>query len=342
MQRQITPSLTVTLAYVGSHGVHGEYINGDGDYTSPTGLTSAGWLWPTPVVSTTTRINPNPHYDGIVVETWNSTSIFNSMLAQVTQRMSHGFQIQGSFTWARGVDDNDSVTYFGAYDASLSEQFPFVNNRARSDFNVKDNLTVNGSWTAPKPNFSSHAMNVAVGGWVLQSIVTARTGTPFSATISGDPLGLNNGATIDFPNCNPGAAGCTPGGVNPGNVAHYVNLSCFSLPMSTPAISSSCVAFSATLPGTCKNLLGNSGRNLLTAPGLVNVDFSVIKNHQVTERLNAQFRAEFYNLFNKTNFNYPSSTALYSAAGASIGGAGALTATSTNSRQIQFGLKMVW
>jgi hypothetical protein len=139
------------------------------------------------------------------------------MLTQVTQRMSHSSQIQDSFAWARGVDDNDAGPYFATYANSLSEQLSFANNRALSDFNVKENLTANGSWTAPKPNFSSNAVNLAVGGWVLQSIVTARAGTPFTPTISGDPLGLNSGTTIDFPQYNPGASGCTPGGVNLGN-----------------------------------------------------------------------------------------------------------------------------
>ena len=177
---------------------------------------------------------------------------------------------------------------------------------------------------------------------MLQSIVTARTGVPFSVLINGDPLSTNTGTSVDFPQYNPSAPGCTPGGVNPGNPNNYINMSCFSVPMATPAIASQCKAFSS-VPGSCANLVGNATRNLLTAPGLVNVDFSVIKNHQITERLNAQFRAETFNLFNRANFNYPSANTLFSGAnGTPIGNAGQITTTSNTSRQIQLALKLVW
>ena len=180
---------------------------------------------------------------------------------------------------------------------------------------------------------------------MVQSIVTARSGMPFSVSISGDALGTKAGTPMDYPQYNPGASGCTAGAVNPGNPNQYLNLSCFSLPMATPAISASCVAFTkAPYPGTCANLLGNTTRNAFVGPGMVNADFSLLKNHQVTERLNAQFRAEVFNMFNKPNFNYPSPSplALYGATGAPIGGAGKITTTSTPARQIQFAVKLVW
>lgn len=50
---------------------------------------------------------------------------------------------------------------------------------------------------------------------------------------------------------------------------------------------------------------GNAGRNILDGPGLATIDFSIVKNTHVTERLNTQFRAEFFNLINHTNFNLP-------------------------------------
>ena len=59
------------------------------------------------------------------------------------------------------------------------------------------------------------------------------------------------------------------------------------------------------IPGTCANLLGNSGRNSVYGPGLVDFDFSVIKDTKISERLNVQFRAEIFNIFNRTNFNPP-------------------------------------
>ncbi len=62
----------------------------------------------------------------------------------------------------------------------------------------------------------------------------------------------------------------------------------------------------------------------------------------VTERLNVQFRAEFFNLFNHTNFNTPNPVVFTAATGAASPTAGVITATSTSSRQIQFGLKLLF
>jgi len=341
VEQQITPSLSLMLAYVGSAGVHLEESDYDVNYAAPTADTSAGWLYPIPIGSGI-KPNSNPKLFSITENNWLGHSSYNGMLGQVTQRLNHGFQVQGSFTWGKGFGLNNSAPYTGTFRNSLNEFFLFENNRARNDYDIKDNLVVNGSWTAPNPHFDSHTANLALGGWVLQSIVSARTGVPFSVLMNGDPLGTNTGTPVDFPQYNPSASGCTPGGVNPGNPANYINMKCFSVPMATPAIASQCVAFS-TVPGSCANLVGNAGRNILTAPGLVDVDFSVIKNHQITERLNAQFRAEFFNLFNRPSFNYPSNNTLFSGAnGTAIGNAGQITTTSDYSRQIQFALKLVW
>jgi hypothetical protein len=85
---------------------------------------------------------------------------------------------------------------------------------------------------------------------------------------------------------------------------------------------------------------GNLGRGTYSGPGLSTVDFSLLKNTAVNERLNAQFRAEFFNIFNHTNLGTPN--AITFAGTAYSGSAGLITATATTSRQIQFGLKLIW
>ena len=93
-------------------------------------------------------------------------------------------------------------------------------------------------------------------------------------------------------------------------------------------------------------LLGNSGRNILIGPGLVNMDFSVAKNipiRKISEASRAQFRVELFNAFNHPNFLPPlNNLNLFDAAGRPIPNAGMLDATATSSRQIQFALKVVW
>ena len=86
---------------------------------------------------------------------------------------------------------------------------------------------------------------------------------------------------------------------------------------------------------------GNLGYNTLTAPGLATFDFSVLKNLKVSESKRLQFRAEFFNLFNRVNFALPGDSPFLSS-GARNPQAGKITATRTTARQIQFGLKFIF
>jgi hypothetical protein len=84
------------------------------------------------------------------------------------------------------------------------------------------------------------------------------------------------------------------------------------------------------------------GRDTLIGPGVSELDFSILKNTILTERLKLQFRAEFFNILNAVNFNTPNTVVFTSATSAPSPTAGVITGTSTTSRQIQFALKLVW
>ena len=142
----------------------------------------------------------------------------------------------------------------------------------------------------------------------------------------------------------------------------YLNTNCLALPQATPAIAAQCGTFGALTPspgtpagspgiaGTCANLVGNAGRNSLYGPGLKTVDFSVFKNthvSRISEAFNVQFRAEFFNILNHPNFAAPNflndaNNSIFDPSGARIANAGVIGSTSTSSRQIQLGLKLVW
>jgi hypothetical protein len=85
---------------------------------------------------------------------------------------------------------------------------------------------------------------------------------------------------------------------------------------------------------------GNLGRNTLIGPGLATWDFSVLKVTRLREQLNLQFRTEIFNLLNRANFNQPNAI-VFTPSGVSPT-AGVITSTSTTSRQVQFGLKLLW
>ncbi|MGH9772832.1 MAG: hypothetical protein ACRD4Q_14225, partial [Candidatus Acidiferrales bacterium] len=220
------------------------------------------------------------------------------------------------------------------------------------DFDVAQNLVVNYTWVVPTPKSFHGPAAWALSGWQLGGIFTLRTGLPFTPNVagsgngsSGDPLGLNNSDPFDYPNrlAGPGCQSL----VNPGNVNNYLKLNCFGLPMATSAIAAQCTPFSAaTAPGTCANLLGNSGRNDVFGPGSVDFDFSVFKNNyikRISENFNVQFRAEFFNVLNRANFSSPiDNSNIFDVTGAPVAGAGLIDGTSTPAREIQFALKVIW
>jgi hypothetical protein len=220
-----------------------------------------------------------------------------------------------------------------------------------SDFNVARTLTLFSYWLIPTPeSMQESRIGWVARGWQVSGILNVASGLPFTPIIGGDPLGLNSTDTTDYPNRIKGS-GCRTG-INSGNVNDYINLNCFVLPISTPEVAAQCVPFqpggtgNPVIPGTCSNLLGNVGRNSVIGPGLIDFDFSVFKNNRIpriSDTFNVQFRAEFFNLFNHSNFNAPiDNSTLFNQDGSPVGGAGRIDSTSTTSRQIQFGVKIIW
>jgi hypothetical protein len=95
-------------------------------------------------------------------------------------------------------------------------------------------------------------------------------------------------------------------------------------------------AFVLPTPGT----YGNLGRGTFTGPGLADFDLSLFKDTSISERATIQFRSEFFNLLNRANFGTPNAI-VFSGSNYS-GSAGLVTSTTTTSRQIQFGLKLIF
>jgi hypothetical protein len=345
VQRELIPNLTAMLAYVGSRGVHMPFRSDDINTWQPT-LTSAGYLWPNPSnVPAPTTISPNVGQMDVLA--FSNDTYFHGLEAQIVKRMSHGVQVQGSYTWSRAIDGGDGSIASDAFLNALPGLFYFLPRyrRGPSDFNVTHNLTVNFIWNIPTPDSLSGPAAWLLRGWQMAGILQVRSGLPFSPIISGDPLGLHNYAPEAFPDIVRGPA--CKSLVNPGAVAgqaSYLNLNCFALPMATPAIAAQCVPFAGqATPGTCSNLLGNAGRNSVYGPGLKNFDYSLIKDTKIKEHLNLQFRAEFFNVFNHSNFQAPiNNSAVFASDGSAVNGAGFIDSTSTSNREVQFGLKLIF
>jgi hypothetical protein len=268
--------------------------------------------------------------------------------------MSHGFQVQGSYTWSKCLDNGSGGMLGDPYANSLSSLM-FFNRGGRHgpcDFNIAHNFVVNYLWHPPTPKFGGMAAQHVLGGWEFGGVIVASTGSPFTAVVGGDPLGQNSSDPKDFAQRLSGPGCDHP--VNPGSVTNYIKVECFGPPVvpasfagvCQPAIGQDTSGNPIPIPNTCMNLFGNAGRNTLVGPGLLNVDFSVFKNNYITrisEAFNIQFRAEFFNLMNHPNFQAPiKASAVLNPDGSPVSGAGAIDSTSTTSRQIQFGLKVIW
>ena len=368
LQYQLSPSLTSLLAYVGSRGIHQPYRPDDADIVIPT-LTSAGYLFPKVDVdgnlidgpnagNPPNRINEN--YGSVRGMFYEGQSYYNALEFQLAKRMSHGFQVQGTFTWGRSIDTSSATVAGDAFGNSIASPSFFFNPRASrglSDFNVARTLVINGLWELPSPKSITGPARFLTEGWQLGLIFTASTGIPFTPTFAtgSDPNGTLSSDDWAYPN-RLGGAGCQSL-TNPGNPDTYIKTGCFAVPVapSQAFFDANCdpapPSVGAPLaPGdlSCFNLKGNAGRNILIGPGLVETDFSVFKNNyirKISETFNIQFRAEMFNVFNHANFAppvTPDNTDIFLADGTPTGVAGKLTRTTTTAREIQFALKVIF
>jgi hypothetical protein len=369
VQRQITRDMSVSLGYIGSHGVHMLIRGDDGNMALPT-LTPAGYLFPcgppanddgTCTAGNTPAGNSakiNQALGPIRYLYWGSDSFYDGMNLNIEKRMTHGLQFQVAYTWAKSIDDDSATIAGDTFGNSLNSLYWFAPKSLRglSDFNVAQNASINLLWALPSPQSWSGFAKAALGGWQVGGIFKINTGIPTTAIINGDPAGLGNTGADQFgiPNRIPG---CDPvnhnyiGGTSPA----YINVSCYTLP--TISASSPFVSQCAGFPGAvdpapagqvyCANLLGNAGRNTIIGPKLVNLDFSLTKNfpiHRISEAFNIQFRTEIFNILNHSNFIPPEPLAgasLFDQTGAPLNN-GFLDNLATQPRDVQFGLKIIW
>jgi len=315
IQHELKNGTSFMAGYAGSHGVHLPIFINDFNLVLPS-ATSQGWLWPTPAG---TRINPA--VGQISGTLWNSSSVYHALQVQVNQRLSHGLQASVSYTFAKSIDSGSASLAQDTFTNSVPELwFDPKGSRGLSDFDIRHTLTFNYIYHLPSLTQGSGVLRAIVNGWQWGGLFRASTGTPFTPTIGGDPLGQKApGGTFDRPDVVPN---CGP--LTLSNPRHYLNTACFSFPN----------------PST---RFGNAGRNIIPGPNLVDLDTSLFKNIQLVEAVRMQFRAEVFNLLNHPNFNPPvTNTSIFGANGAPVATAGLIASTATTSRQLQFGVKLIW
>ena len=337
IEQQILPNTTLSIGYIGSHGYH-EILSIDANVPSnvvicpaapcPANYPSGAYFYYTslaaPLTGTPALANPT------VANTthWFSEGVssYNGLEVDVNHQFSYGLQIRGVYTCAKALDDGDSMNTSVATNSpafASNPLNPLQSDYGRASFDVRNAAVINATYDLPFGRKSAtrdnRLWNTAVGGWQLSGIETLVSGLPFTPQLSYNPANDGDSRNPVRPTLNPAFAGS----IIEGGPGQYFNPSAFIQPLA--------------------NTYGNAPRNFLQGPGLATTDFSVSKKFLFTERFNLQFRAELFNIFNRANFNIPnpvvftsSTTVLPSAS------AGVITSTSTSSRQVQFGLKLLW
>jgi hypothetical protein len=263
--------------------------------------------------------------------------------------MSHGFQVEGSFTWSKSIDDSSGSGASDNYLFSLQNPpwYDLSLDKGLSDFNIGKTLVINALWEVPTTRALGVIGEKALGGWQLGVITKLNDGIPIYPTIAN--AGTSDMVGEDIPTAQPPnvAAGCSAQNLTAANYRHslfYANINCLSLVPMTATNASYCDQRLGA--GTCSNIRGDLGRNTMLGPGLFNIDFSVYKNNyirKISETFNIQFRAEMFNVLNHTNFAPPSNLTPFDQNGVpQTGTYGVLTSTQGSNRQIQLALKAVW
>jgi hypothetical protein len=276
-------------------------------------------------------------------------ALYNALTADLRRSFTNGLQFRGNYTWAKNLDNGSAWNTSVSGNTPAFVAFPLL---PKADWgpaatDVRHSASINASYElpfGPQKQFlrtASAPVNFVADGWTVSSIVALQTGFPFSPQLGYNAPGNGDTRNPIRPSWNPSFKG----NLYPHTPGQYFNPNAFIQPtVSVPNSSGGNVIYGTD---------GNVSRDALIGPGLSELDFSAAKNAHLTERLGLQFRAEFFNILNHTNFLTPNEV-VYSAAPAiqkagnvqtvvpsSISPtAGVVTATSTTSRQIQFGAKL--
>ncbi len=334
VEQAITANTSLRVSYVGSHGFH-EILGADYNAIRPqvcsnaAGCISGGVGSTKPTVANGTEYIPvasRPNSNLASGLFWNpvGTSSYNALSVELTHRYSFGLQFRASYTWSKALDIASSLS---GGDSLNNPQAIMIPTEPKADWgpsvqNQTNKFVFSGGYELPmgrsKPWLSgaTGGTEKLVGGWQVNWIFSALSGFPFSALVGSNRSGDGDSNNPDRPSINPSFQGP----IIIGSPSGWFNPNAFTLPTA----------------GT----FGNAGRDTLIGPDLRELDLSLFKTTSITERLSSQFRVEAFNLLNHANFGIPSG-AVFS--GTSINAAaGVITTTGTNSRQMQFALKLIF
>jgi hypothetical protein len=246
---------------------------------------------------------------------------YNALETSLSQRLSHGLQLQVSYTFSKDLaTDLTSTTGANGGNGAVGDQNNFLRRYGPDDFNRPHRFVLSYLYQLPGPRNLTSAWGQLAGGWALSGVSIVQTGRPLTITTQSTFNAF--GITTDFPQLVPGCRLATPGFSVEATVNNYFNTKCFA-PLPLIGADPFTTAF------------GNAGVGIVQGPGQVNTDMAVIKKIAVrwpAESANVEFRTEFFNVFNHPQFSDPETNL-------SSPTFGKILTTAVNPRVIQFALK---
>jgi hypothetical protein len=262
-----------------------------------------GGARPFATLSSSSPISPGTPLNNITEISSPGNSSYNALWVTANKRLARGLQFNASYTFSKSIDFNS----LNSQGVVVQNSYDVRNDRGLSDFDARHRFVINALYELPLRG------SRLVDGWQLSTIVQLQSGNPVNL-VSG------NAAFTGFPNT------LRADLVGPITIledpTEWFETSAFAAP---------------TSPATH---FGNLGRNVVIGPGFHNVDFSVLKNTNITERLRVQFRTEIFDLFNHANFGQP--VRMFGNTFGQITNTRFPTGDSGSSRQLQFALKFMF
>ena len=236
------------------------------------------------------------------------SSSYHSLQTKVEKRFSNHLSFLGAYTFGKSIDEQSQASLGFDNSTGVRSQYNYRLEKARSDYDQTQRFVVSYTYEVPFGHNLKGISKAIADGWQFVGIHSFTTGTPYTVHARTD---FSNAGGDARPNAIPGVSDEPPGGRSR---QQWFNPAAFTNPMD--------------------GQFGNVGRNTLTGPGNIGIDFSIFKNFEIREQTKVQFRTEFFNLINHPNFRGLSTT--YDGSNP-----GELTSAGT-SRQIQFALKFVF
>jgi len=302
LEYQLPGQIVISPAYVGTKGTHLQVLRDLNQIPTPQPAT----------VACLQCLQPYPQFSTFASILNRGNSTYHAFQLKAEKKTTHGLYFLSAFTFSKAINDQPEICCNSPWP---QDSYNIAAEKGLADFDNRERWVNSIDYELPVGKGKQFlnqggVMDAVLGGWHLGGIITFRSGFPFSPQIGFDPSNTNS-----------------PGLQRSNQIGNG------HLPNPSPFLWFNVNDFPA--PNCPNGCFGNAGKNILEGPGEKTADLSARKYFNLTERINMEFRAEFFNAFNHPVFSQPDAFVTDGP-----GAAGVITSTVIPQRQIQFALKL--